>query len=473
MISKEELARLLVEVESDRIERTILFQNIDKFSEAICAFANDFPNHKQPGYLIIGVDDKTGKRVGLEVTDKLLKDLSVIRLNGQVLPQPSMTVARYSFDDGDVAVVEVYPTPFPPMRYKGNVWIRVGPTKSIANETEERILTEKRTSSAKTFDALPAVGSKLEDMNLQDFRHLYLPNAVDPEILAVNHRDFKQQIASLRMYDLVYDVPTHAGILIFGLDPTFFLPGAYIQYVKFDGVDLASQPKEKVFKGALITQLRLLDEFIKYNILEEAPIRISVLQEKTISNYPFWAIRELVMNAVMHRSYESNAPILIRHFSDRIEIINSGGLYGEVRPDNFPDASDYRNPVLAEAMKVMGFVNKFNYGIRQAQRLLQENGNPPAEFSLDLVTKFAVTIKVSEKWLHEMATNLDASRLKLTDREQQVLQLLAKGTSDKLIADELNISRATVGTHLRNMSNKLGLKSIQDIRNYAKNFRRD
>jgi ATP-dependent DNA helicase RecG len=403
MVSIQELEELLAEMESDHIERMVSVDNTDKFSEAICAFSNDFPNHKQPGYLIIGVDDKTGKRVGLEVTDKLLKDLAVIRVNGQVLPQPSMTVARFSFDDGEVAVVEVFPTPFPPMRYKGNVWIRVGPTKAIANEAEERILTEKRTSSAKTFDAMPAIGSKLDDLNLQEFKQLYLPNAVDPEILEHNHRDFKQQISSLRMYDLVYDVPTHAGILLFGLNPTFYLPGAYIQYVKFEGVDLSSLPKEKVFKGGLITQLRLMDDFIKYNILEEAPVPISVLQEKTVFNYPFWAIRELVMNAVMHRSYESNAPILIRHFSDRIEIVNSGGLYGEVRPDNFPDASDYRNPVLAEAMKVLGFVNKFNYGIRQAERFLKENGNPPPEFSLDLVTKFAVTIKISQEWLRVTA----------------------------------------------------------------------
>lgn len=454
-------------MESDRIERTVSVNNTDKFSEAICAFSNDFPNHKKPGYLIIGVDDKTGKRVGLEVTDKLLKDLSVIRLNGQVLPQPSMTAARYQFDDGDVAVVEVFPTPFPPMRYKGNVWIRVGPTKAIANEAEERILTEKRTASAKTFDALPALGSKLEDMNLQDFRHLYLPNAVDPEILAVNHRDFKQQIASLRMYDLVYDVPTHAGILIFGQDPTFFLPGAYIQYVKFDGIDLASQPKEKVFKGALVTQLRLMDEFIKYNILEEAPVPISVLQEKTIFNYPFWAIRELVMNAVMHRSYESNAPILIRHFSDRIEIVNSGGLYGEVRPENFPDASDYRNPVLAEAMKVLGYVNKFNYGIRQAQRLLQENGNPPAEFSLDLVTKFAVTIRISEQWVHVTESLRESVYLQLTPREREVLALLAQGKPSKMIADELAISKTTVNTHLMNIMRRLGFQNTLQVRRYA------
>ncbi|NJL58780.1 MAG: hypothetical protein HC887_03150 [Desulfobacteraceae bacterium] len=116
------------------------------------------------------------------------------------------------------------------------------------------------------------------------------------------------------------------------------------------------------------------------------------MQEYAARNYPFWALRELVMNAVMHRNYESNAPIYCYEFSDRIEITNPGGLYGEVRPENFPNASDYRNPVIAEAMKYIGYVNRFNIGIRQAQSELRKNGNRPAEFDIGLVTKFSVTI---------------------------------------------------------------------------------
>lgn len=63
------------------------------------------------------------------------------------------------------------------------------------------------------------------------------------------------------------------------------------------------------------------------------------------------------MNAVMHRSYESNAPIYIYEYANRIEIVNPGGLFGEATLQNFPNASDYRNIVLAEAMKVLGFVH--------------------------------------------------------------------------------------------------------------------
>jgi ATP-dependent DNA helicase RecG len=100
MLSTQELLAMLSDLESDRVERTVSQNNTDKFSEAICAFSNDFPNHKLPGYLIIGAEDKTGKVVGDTVSDKLLKDLAAIRNNGQILPQPSITVQKYVLPEG-------------------------------------------------------------------------------------------------------------------------------------------------------------------------------------------------------------------------------------------------------------------------------------------------------------------------------------------------------------------------------------
>ncbi len=65
----------------------------------------------------------------------------------------------------------------------------------------------------------------------------------------------------------------------------------------------------------------------------------------------------------MHRDYETNAPVQFYEYDDRIEVQNPGGLYGKVTPDNFPNVSDYRNPFIAEAMKVLGYVNRFSRGV--------------------------------------------------------------------------------------------------------------
>ena len=99
------------------------------------------------------------------------------------------------------------------------------------------------------------------------------------------------------------------------------------------------------------------------------------------------------MNAVMHRDYQSNAPVTFYWFSDSIEIQNPGGLFGSVTPETFPDQNDYRNPKIAEAMKVLNYVNQFRLGIRQAQGLLQKNGNPSALFTLDQQNYFLAKVR--------------------------------------------------------------------------------
>ena len=88
----------------------------------------------------------------------------------------------------------------------------------------------------------------------------------------------------------------------------------------------------------------------------------------------------------MHRTYEAtNAPVRFYWYDDRIEISNPGGAFGAVTAENFgePGVTDYRNPNLAEALRVLGFVQHFGAGIPTARRELEANGNPPPEFSVE------------------------------------------------------------------------------------------
>ena len=100
----------------------------------------------------------------------------------------------------------------------------------------------------------------------------------------------------------------------------------------------------------------------------------------------------LTRNAVMHRTYEgTNAPVRVYWFGDRIEIHNPGGPYGAVTVENFgqPGITDYRNPHIAEAMKVLGFVQRFAVGIATAQAELNKNGNPPIQFTVEATAVLA------------------------------------------------------------------------------------
>lgn len=392
MLSLDELKELLQDMESDRIERTISTNNTDKFCQAICAFSNDFPGHKKNGYIIIGVADKTAKPCGIKITDQLLLNWGGFRDDGKILPKPAISINKYLIDNNEIAIIEVFPCFHPPVRYDGRVWIRNGPRKAIATETEERILSEKRTSSAKTFDALPCTGSTIADINIELFKLTYLPNAVDPETLAKNHREVKNQLASLRLYDIVYDCPTNAGIIILCNNSRYYFNGAYVQYVKYADKEVSSEiVNEKQFSGDLISIMSQLDAFVKNNI-ETKPVFQTNLKEGIEKEYPFKAIRELLNNAIMHRNYESNAPIKFYEFCDRIEITNVGGLYGAATVQNFPTQNDYRNPIVAEALKVLGYVNKFNRGIETSINELKLNGNPSPQFIYQAPLQFSVSI---------------------------------------------------------------------------------
>ena len=392
MISKDELLELLNCTETYRVEKTISTTNMDKFCEAICAFANDMPNSGKCGYLLIGVNDD-GSRNKLHVDDELLKKITAIRTSGNILPLPVMNVDYITFDDGDVLVVEVTPSILPPVRYRGRTFIRVGPLKDIATKEEEDKLIERRSVNFPTFDTTPCLESTIDDIDVNLFLYEYLPVAIDNEILASDTRSAKEQMASLRLYNLKHDSPTYDAIILFGKNPEYFLMGDYIQHVTFDGINNASEiVNEKEFKGNLVKMLPRLDAFVDA-LIQKRPIPISALREDSKYNYPKWAIRELLMNAVMHRDYKSNTPTKFYQYQDRLEIVNAGGLFGNARPENFPNVNDYRNPIVAEALKTMGYVNMFNRGVARVQTLLEENGNGRANFVIDRITTFGVNIK--------------------------------------------------------------------------------
>ena len=390
MIHETQLRQLLSDIESDRVERTSSTNNTDKFAEAICAFANDFARHQAPGYLLIGADDN-GKPSGLEVTDALLLKLAAIRSDGNILPTPAVNVAKISLADGDIAIVEVHPADLPPVRYKGRVWIRVGPRKAIASLQEERMLAERCGAQARNFDASACPEAALSDIALGQF-DTYRRASIDPDTIAENNRAVEHQMASLRLFDLQRECPTHAGILLFGKNPRYFLPGAYIQYLRLPGNDLTETPDDQAeISGDLTSVLRELENRIRVLITTRMQTKTQ-LTETLLPDYPEWALRELLMNAVMHRNYDSNTPIRFYVFNDRIEITSPGGLFGEANKDNFPRQNSYRNPIIAEALKSLGFVNRFGYGVTRAQTLLAQNGNPSAQFTLDDPYTFLVSI---------------------------------------------------------------------------------
>ncbi len=399
-LTDKELIVLLDSVETDRSERKRDWAGDapNKTRQAICAFANDLPNHAKPGVIFIGANDD-GTPANIEITDQLLLTLSQIKTSGQILPPPTLTVEKRDLKGAAMAVITVWPSDTPPVRFDGRIWIRTGPMRGLASAQDERILNEKRRYRDRSFDTHPIQGCPLSEINQIAFENEYLPRAVATDVLEANQRSYEQRLAALGMIASIDDpTPTVVGVLTVGKSPRFFVPCAYVQFLRISGTEWADPiADEQELDGTFDLVLRRLDEKLRAHLTTSVDFTSGSVTEIRRSPYPLSALQQLTRNAVMHRTYEgTNAPVRIYWFDDRIEIMNPGGPFGTVTKENFgrPGFNDYRNPAIATVLKNLGFVQRFGFGIAEARRSLAANGNPELKFHIEATTILA-TIRMA------------------------------------------------------------------------------
>lgn len=394
----EELLSLLNDTESDRAERKESFNGDvpKKARQAICAFSNDLSGHNQAGVLFIGARDN-GDPSGVDITDKLLLSLADIKTDGNILPLPVLTVEKRALKGADMAVVTVMPSDMPPVKFEGRIWIRTGPRRSIANEQEERILNEKRRYKNLPFDLYPVPTAQISDLSKMVFESEYLPAAFASDVLEANGRSYEERLASCKMITSPDETtPTVMGLIAIGKNPQDFLQGAYVQFLRIDGTELADPViDEENIGGSVVELLRRTEEKLKAHNRSAVDI-VSAATHRIDQPYPLPAIHQILYNAVLHRTYErTNAPIRVYWFNDRIEISSPGGPYGNVTSENFgrPGITDYRNPNIGVVLKTFGYIQAFGRGIATARRALEQNGNPDLEFVVNESTVLCVLRK--------------------------------------------------------------------------------
>lgn len=398
--TQEALLQIIATGESDRVEfkESLSGDAATRIREAICAFANDLPDHRKPGFVFLGVKDD-GTIRNIAVTDLTLQQLANMKTDGNIVPPPSLTVEKRVLHGKEVALVEVQPSNSPPVRCKGSIHIRIGPRRGIATSQDERILNEKRRYGDRPFDLQPIPVAGVSDLNLSRFQNEYLTAAYSDELLAANDRSLYEQLAATKM-TVAADLPTATvlGILTVGKNPQDFLPGAYVQFLRINGEEFSDEIIDTAeIRGAIPELLGQLEE----KLASHNRIAVDIIgnyTEKRTEMFPMEALHQITRNAVMHRTYEAtNAPIRVVWFNDRLEVLSPGGAFGTVNAGNFgqPGFTDYRNPNLAESMKTLGYVQRFGVGIPIARRHLAAAGHPQPEF--DISDSFvSVTVKARQ-----------------------------------------------------------------------------
>lgn len=341
---------------------------------------------------MIGQTDD-GRPAGLQVTDELLLELADLRTNGGIVPFPQLSVRQFDLDGGTIAVIVVEPSASPPLRLRGRTWIRVGPSTRLATAEEEAALTERRQALNLPFDAQPLSSASIADLDDARFAEAILPQLVADDVLRQNGRSVRQQMASLRLVAPPDFRPTPTGMLLIGRDLEQHLPGAYLQFVSFDGTQLSDPILSQHRVSGPVTQVVLEVEEIIRSHIETIVQFEGMATERRAPSVPFEALRQLVRNAVLHRTYQaSNAPVRVHWFHDRVEIGSPGGPFGQVTVETIgqPGLTDYRNPNLAGALSQLGFVQRFGVGIQVARARLEQNGNPPLEYQASVAAVSAI-----------------------------------------------------------------------------------
>lgn len=188
---------------------------------------------------------------------------------------------------------------------------------------------------------------------------------------------------------------------------------------------------------------------------------IKGLYRKDIYEIPTEILRELVVNAVMHRNYLLNSYIQVSIFDDRVEIVSPGGLFGGLTIKDILDGrSSIRNEILADVFLKMKLVEHWGTGLKRISSICQENGIEMPTYKADF-SFFSATIKrnISAKVLQsQKSTSLnvpsyDPLTVPLNDRESQILKILAKNprTTAREISQKLSVAEKTIKRDFENL----------------------
>ena len=335
----------------------------DEYMKIISAFANS-----EGGKLIIGVDDK-GRPTGIKNIKKLLEDLpnKIISKLGII---PSINIEK--IEGEEILNIEIKSSSVP-ISYNGKYYIRSGSTTQELNGGDLTQFLLKKIG--KTWDGISsrATFSDVKISTLENFKTL-----AKSRISGISRLDSVKKIFT--NLELLTDNKkiTNAGILLFGKHPQRFFLAAKTRVGRFkSSIDIIDTI---VIDGNLFEQVEESVEAIKKHL--NVRFEIKGIQRKDIWDYPIEAIREAVINAIIHKDYLSQAEVQIKIYDDRIWIWNPGCLPPQLSIDDLKkEHSSYpRNPLIANAFYLAGFIEKWGSGTKRIVDLCKGQGLPEPEY---------------------------------------------------------------------------------------------
>lgn len=412
----KQIETLVKRGESQTLEFKTSTAQLRSAFETVCAFLNS-----QGGTVLIGVNDQ-GQLVGQQVNDNTRQEIA--RELNKIEPRPDISIDYIPTEKSRQFIkITVDELDNKPYSYDGRAFLRnQSTTQRMSRETYEQFIF-KRKSSIK-WEQLTTHHSKVADLDKKLIKEV-IHAAVNEGRLAKSALNASTEEILNKLNLINQNELTNAAVILFGKDENKQFIQSYLKMARFRGTDKQVFIDNKVMRGnafALFERaMSFLDNYLPMagEITEHSPIRVNT------PAIPRKALREALVNAIVHRDYSSEGgSISVAIYDDRVEIANTGRLPDDIRLQDLTrkHESHPRNPLIANTFYICGMIEMWGRGTQEIVEFCEEAGNPKPVFT-ELTGSFTVTLP-----FHEPIVTISTIQAKvkpdLTKRQQEIVRLL-------------------------------------------------
>ena len=412
----------------------------DDYLKWICGFANAIG-----GTIYIGKNDD-GDVVHLENYQRLLEDIP-----NKIRNQMGIVCDVQLLEEKEKKYIQIKVNPYTvPVSLRGRYYYRTGSTKIELTGIELNEFLLKK--AGKTWDDVIEEHASIDSINkksVNDFKHV-----------AIQSGRLPNDIESLSLFDTLDKLRLientklkRAAIVLFGNDPNRFFPNIKVKIGRF-GISDSDLKFQEVIEGNIFQLLQQVPDVLNSKFLTK-PISFEGLQRIEKEEYPVAAIREMLLNALVHRTY-MGAMVQIRVYDNKLTIWNEGNLPEGMTIESLKGhhVSRPRNPLIADVCFKAGFIDSWGRGTIKIFEACEEAGLPEPEISsLDggiLVTLYKELVVNNGGQIGGQMGGQIGGQI-LTDRQKEVLSLIIQNNkiTRKELADKLGIAESAVQKHIK------------------------
>ena len=451
---KKNIRQIIAEGESQRTEFKSSF-NVEAM-ESITAFANT-----EGGCVLVGVSNK-GKIVGVDTNEESVQQW-VNEIKSKTEPAILVDAERYEIEGKAVVMLSVPEYPVKPIALQGRFYKRIGNSNHLLSATE--IANLSMLSLQVSWDSFPALGKTLEDLDTESIDR-FIERVSSNGRLSLSGKTWTDKLRKLKLIN--GETPTNAAYLLFGKGNI----GYNVHAGRFKTPSMIID--DRMMNGNLFQTVEETMRFLLSQIKVAYEITGKTTQRTEIFEYPLPALREIVLNTIIHRDYTSPMDVQIKVFDQKITFFSPGELYGKqtieaLRTDDYQAYT--RNKLIAEAFYLTGDIEKYGTGYTRIRSEIASYPTMKFEFE-EKPSAWLVTISYEEQKTDgnsELATELATNLSQLvTDLSVQVKTLIINLNKRNLSLLELQLvtkyapkSRSYFKKHYIDPSVESGLVGMQ------------